>query len=138
MKEIGTHTPAGPSEAHEPTLLKLAERCEREEPSWELECAIAEAVGWYTPHPDYRRPKSSTPTYCNSIDAAVGLVPEDCVWGVDNFAGATARVIGGDIMNGWDVYSDVGTTKTAAMALCAAALKARAEIGKSDRPEETT
>lgn len=39
------------------TLLALADRCEREDPTFELECAIAEATGWYRPHPDLRRPK---------------------------------------------------------------------------------
>lgn len=49
------------------TLLGLADRCEREEPSRALRCEIAEALGLSV---------DPAPRMLDSIDAAATLVPE--------------------------------------------------------------
>ena len=146
-------------------LLALANRCEREEPSAELNKAIyvasgfclhekttfsgaqsdtgftcddcrADSWGNRSKNGKNQRLYDNVIAYTTSLDAAVTLVPDDCVWGVDNFAGTTARIIGGDVTDGWDVYSDVGTTKTPALALCAAALRARAALAPAPTPRD--
>jgi hypothetical protein len=69
--------------------------------------------------------------FTESLDAAVTLVPEGFVWGAETFCcNGAARVVGpedaaGDVPQG---YSDEVSTKTPAMALCAAALRARAAM----------
>jgi len=120
-------------------LLALAERCEREEPSWDLDCAIAEAIGWYTPHRDWRRPKGDTPKFTTSLDAAVTLVPEHRSYELAYSAAGDkalrrARLwdwrrsaLALDPDNEW-----AATAKTLALALCAAALRARAAIAEKE------
>jgi len=126
-------------------LIALAEECERAEgPSRELDRKIFEAatglsasyqaLGFsgksVTRHMD-------TPRYSASIDAALTLVPAD-LWWLQNlierrssiiFAGETHAPLGGfncalQHVDGGRLTS--GFAKTPALALCAAALKARA------------
>ena len=122
MKEESVVAPAtpprGPADKPSDVLRALADRCEREEPSRELGAAIARACGWLGhPVPD---------NFCTSLDAAVTLVPPGHVWragaGRDGYADVAVRGIGFDL--------DAGHTwaKTAALALCAAALRARAAV----------
>ena len=99
-------------------LLALAERCEREEPSFLLDSAITLAM-----HPEYAGEGTSTVTakvhpYTTSIDAAVGLVPEGMAWtaGCEPDFTPFARL--------WE--HDLVWASTPALALCAAALRARA------------
>lgn len=61
-------------------LLSLADRYEREEPSFELECATARAIGWYTPGQGLYRAISDTPRYANSLDATVRPEGDDVFW----------------------------------------------------------
>jgi hypothetical protein len=121
-------------------LLALADRCEREEPSPQLDCEILKAaghnalwrgdrIGW-----EWRRDNKGfwsrmiSPT--TSLDAAVTLVPEGCVWAADNLSGPRGYVVGGEEPDGDVPYgnSDTAGTKTVAMALCAAALRARSSL----------
>jgi hypothetical protein len=115
-------------------LLTLAERCEREEPSDALDWAIAQATtppgvrGWY------QKP------YTTSLDAAVTLVPEDWNWTVERYCfdavmpyrepGAKASVWR-DSRNPRERFFYI-EAKTPALALCAAALRARAAMEHAD------
>jgi len=133
-------------------LLDLADRCEREEPSWglcgEIEAALFPGVTWWRgPGPwllekDGRR--FNPPGYAFSLDAAVTLVPEGCSWDVRFRSHHDCAV---DVGEDWatrhptqhsahvwrmahrglyDIREN-GTAKTPTLALCAAALRARAE-----------
>lgn len=111
-------------------LLALADRCEREEPTSSLNCAISKAItGKELP----------ALLYVWSLDAAVTLCPADC-WreqdGPRKYLG-----IPSPSPNYWrcqlDLYEIVGAKQsttvvgwaaTEAMAVCAAALKARADL----------
>ena len=109
-------------------LLELAERCEREEPSDMLDWAIQEQA--------VDTPGTPLPVkpYTTSLDAAVTLVPSEGVawWELSvepsypAGAGSRAEVFFDD-----ERKSDTrGDASTSALALCAAALKARAAIAK--------
>ena len=143
-KNTEAHTPASIAEDHEPTLLALADRCEREEPSRELDSAILVACGHQTLHRligkalDWEyRPNGvgiwhTMPSPTSSLDAAVTLVPKDCVWSGGNESGFIAVVSGGsmDDDTAFVKTSDGENTTGMALALCAAALRARASLGK--------
>ncbi len=137
-------------------LLALAERCEREVPDRRgLDAEIATALGhsiewvtanytmelfpaihWKKPHP-YAGMKEPCPLFTSSLDAAVTLVPAGHLWMVDTnghgtvgamtITGFTAEVSTGDPEHG----IQRGDAETAAAALCAAALRARAFLSKS-------
>jgi hypothetical protein len=115
------------------TLLALAERCEQAaEPDRELDAEIAVALfggeiiwktaNWTMDQYPTRRFKNSDYiggyqssgilTYTESIDAAVTLVPEGCGWMVMKNVAKVGR---------WPKRG-----ATPALALCAAALRARA------------
>jgi hypothetical protein len=103
-----------------PTLLTLAERCEQEAgPDRELDFAIAAGVGW----PDSPNLHQHARRYTENIDAAVTLVPEGWTW---------ARYYSGAVecgtLNGPDgsILFERGEGASFALALCAAALRARA------------
>ncbi len=129
MKDLGSDAAASPNPPAAELLEALAARCEREEPTWQLDDAIAQAAlglppcGTAGPRP-----------YTSSLDAAITLVPEGFVWGVETFCGSAARVIGpedekeGSVPQG---YSDTFGVKTAAAALCAASLRGRAALVKA-------
>jgi hypothetical protein len=98
------------------TLLELAERCEKATgPDRELDAAINRAI---------HGQRQMVFSYSNSLDAAMTLVPEEMVWFVEAYPGdhseAAVR---------WPYYdADERRAATPALALCAAALKARAAI----------
>lgn len=98
------------------TLETLARRCEREQPSPALDRAIFAAVGGMV--------GEIVPAFTTSLDAAVTLVPEDCWWeGAFSDHSTTAEI------HHHEHYDEIGRgagAHTAAMALCAAALRARA------------
>lgn len=113
-------------------LHTLAARCEREAPSSSLDFAIFEATHANSA-PAGTFEEWVAPAYTTSLDAAVTLVPEGFVWAADNLSGPRAHVLGGENDAG-DVpegSSDTLGTKTVALALCAAALRARAALSKS-------
>lgn len=104
-------------------LLKLADRCEREEPSQELDAAISRAFlasGLGNGAPCYQ-------DYTHSLDAAVTLVPSksprgaEVGWQVTSLEASVFWVPTRE--NNFD-----GCASTPALALCAAALRARASL----------
>jgi hypothetical protein len=104
------------------TLLALAERCEQAAgPDAGLDLAI-----WTTllDTPGFQPPSPWRTDYTASIDAAVTLVPEGCgyqiISGFDEDGLTHASVYVPEIDNG-----ERGDSATAALALCAAALRAR-------------
>jgi hypothetical protein len=118
------------------TVSDLAERCEAATgPDRELDCAIAVALGrtdeggsgFHRTFPDdsvFEQVRALL--FTASLDAAMTLVPEGAVWSVGNF--------------GFDEkpMSTVGEIEvnaaTPALALCAAALKARAALKQARNP----
>ncbi len=111
------------------TLLALADRCEQAAgPDRELDAEIALAIGytherrgterarwWRTPSGQqlaYVGYKNHPPFFTGSLDAAVTLVPEGCGWMVMKNVAKVGR---------WPKRA-----ATSALALCAAALRARA------------
>jgi hypothetical protein len=99
-------------------LLSLAERCEKaDKGSFALECAIAEAVGGLATPPR---------NYTVSLDAALELVPIGHDWSLffDNSAALAGCMPASE--DGCDMTDVPGSTP--ALALCAAALRAQAEM----------
>jgi hypothetical protein len=109
------------------TLLELAERCEREGPSQELDISICDAIdiAW-----DGR-------AFSSSLDAAVSLVPEGA-WRETNGPRRYLN-IPSPVPNYWHTEVTTwdptrmshGWAATEAMSICAAALRAR-EHGRGD------
>jgi hypothetical protein len=92
------------------TLLTLAERCEQAAgPDAGLNLAIWTSL---LDTPGFRPPSPWRTDYTASVDAAVTLVPEGCGWMVMGNAAKVKR---------WP-----SRAATPALALCAAALRARA------------
>ena len=137
-------TPASPRQV----LLDLADRCEREEPSRQLDREIAAALGYgvqvieiddehpmadvfkvgggleFMILPDGRR--TGIPPYTTSLDAAVTLLAEGCEWELTNLYGIAVASVGLNRANGnWQSGAHKGGHL--ALALCAASLRARAE-----------
>lgn len=109
-------------------LLALAVRCEHEEPSRELDADIERAVRGMRANQMYPPPRTS------SIDSAVTLVPKDfdhtMTW-YRKTADAYVSRDGGEFKP--DDCVGQATASTLALALCAAALRARAaEAGKEE------
>ena len=142
-------------------LNALALRCEREEASRMLDRAIAAALGYevkvieipeghpmadvfkagsglefmYRPGCD----REGIPPWTSSLDAAVSLVPEGMVAAAIHYvpqldpkmpASGVARVYSDDLESGRC------TGRTAALALCAAALRARAALAGDGAPAD--
>lgn len=116
------------------TLLALAERCEREEPSWGLSVDIHIAVT-----PGAMRSTShiyaindgtkvyNPPSYTTSLDSAVTLVPKGIEWNLTNLYGIAMAEVGLNFSDGnWQTGRHKGGHM--ALALCAAALRARAAM----------
>ena len=112
------------------TLLAVADRCEREEPNDELNWSIMEAV-----RPDHGQTQA-TP-YGHSLDAAVTLVPEGMGWSCGDHSPGGVRV-GNYLASVWafkrSARIDYCFAKTPALALCAAALRARAALSNASVP----
>lgn len=122
-------------------LLALADRCEREGPSEELDREIAKAAGWKVNprhaifcwiRPDGKYVMGVLP-FTTSLDAAVSLVPEGCSITI-SIPGAYA---GGHYamlclpMQGPIPPRHTGKASTTPLSLCAASLRARASISKA-------
>lgn len=103
------------------TLLALAARCEREESSYVLDRDIAMAID---------NLRGFLPNYTSSLDAAVTLVPKEYKnsWSAGDNSGE-------DKVFGRLGYEHEATGLTPALALCAAALRARAALTHSSPPE---
>ena len=123
-------------------LLELADRCEREEASRELDAAVliacghqailrSRVMGW-----EYRPNRigiwQSMPSPTSSLDAALTLVPEgdDVFWRVGHDqhdpSGFRAQVLLASRAEPRDGFFAVADAP--ALALCAAALRARAAV----------
>lgn len=113
-------------------LIKLAERVEAATgPDRELDAEICRAAGWEVVRDrhdgkDYYEPVAGyswqpVPAYTSSLDAAMQLVPEDRPkWAVTGRNSATVGMNGGEVGHIEWVFA-----ATPALALCAAALRAR-------------
>ncbi len=133
-----------PSASSGDVLLKLADRCEREEPSRELDVRI-----WSAVHPDkmtraeealdrlehpaepvYLADVYKVPWLTSSLDAAVTLIADGSEWQITNLYGIARAEV--DMNIGDHGAPSCGEHKGAvmALALCAAALRARAAIAK--------
>jgi hypothetical protein len=140
--------PQAPAPIEPSVLFALAERCEREEPSRELDAEIAVALGhhvewkqanytmtafpaisWRPPHP-YAGMREPCPQWTTSLDAAVTLVPASKpmsrhVHQQDNGSWWV------ELRDGYCTSYDkvfIASAKTEPMAICAAALRARAAM----------
>ena len=134
-------------------LLELADRCEAEEPSRELDCRIWAAtndrafrvhegemqvkdvtgwftVGWIDGKHSYTHECSFVTKATTSLDAAVTLVPERLSWEVrrSGFGNPSQADIGDPMQSPPNSMARVSINRgvPAALALCAAALRARA------------
>jgi hypothetical protein len=121
-------------------LNALAGRCEREEPSRELDVDIAAAVACPV-GADEGHNFGNSPNYTTSLDAAVTLVPEGLYREQDGPRPFTK--IPDAAPNVWRCritrfrpYADLfGWAATEPLAICAAALRARA-LSQTDGAEE--
>ncbi len=119
-------------------LLQLADRIEASEPSFALDLEIALAAGGFVAASSngykaagfvWRDDSGQTPPpYTTSLEAAVGLVPEG--WGCELVFPHSPRAKlwspdGGPLSATHNIH---GHANHPAMALCAAALRARATI----------
>lgn len=102
-------------------LLALAERCEQsKDDCCELDKAIAPAMGW---EPQYG-PNEIAPPYTRSLDVAMQLIGNGWEWSMTNTGSDTFGpfcVSLGDPLTFRDVEA-----ATLPLAICAAALRARA------------
>lgn len=141
MKENSSPAVAVPIASNRQALLELAERCERESRSYELNYLIFLATNpdWidtrrrttrgrltgdmiaYRDTPRSAVRADSLPNYTESVDAASDLA-DGFAWTLSMDSHATADV------NKWGEISERGEARTPAMALCAAALYARAAL----------
>lgn len=118
-------------------LLKLAERCEREDGSHALNIEIMKAARGYRDSDHFadmlQSPdgqlcnKDAVPHFVWSLDAAVTLVPEGFDWHAGwRLIRGVASLTGEDHRHCFD-----RAAKTPALALCAASLHARAALVQS-------
>lgn len=121
-------------------LLRLAERCEREKPSMELDIAILEATtgaklekidGFYGIRwPDKRLdPVGFVPKYTGSIDGATALLTTGMKWAAGTHGVRAVRYSAKVAADGYTATAQWPSSfgMSAALALCAAALRARAQ-----------
>ena len=113
------------------TQLALAERCEQAAgPDRVLDAEILCAIYGFTIHKENRCVNSSSwDRLTGSLDAAVTLVPEGWIYELGRGESGTSRALCRmsdelGIWTGWAVAA------TAALALCAAALRARAAMAQ--------
>ncbi|MET1083777.1 MAG: hypothetical protein ABWY12_12130 [Burkholderiales bacterium] len=129
----------------EMTLLDLAERCEAADaPSWELNAEIAKLVepipdgyvhdleSMFTPKKGSHGLGYVSACYLFSLDAALALVPEDCVWMVCTDYELPGRA------SVWDhLMNHRSDAATPALALTAACLRARHALTLSKGSEQS-
>ncbi len=110
------------------TLLALAERCEQAAgPDKELDFTIDNFMLKHGPEADrIRNPRYVLP-YTTSLDAAVTLVPEGWRWWVNSSPFGRCWLVAND-----QIADKAQSEKcaTPALALCAAALRARATMSQ--------
>lgn len=143
MREEDFSVPAvaAPIASKDQLLLQLAERCEREAPSRELDADIFETVGGDAWERAYRRAQEPcgcphdtavkdarwrSPRYTTGLEAAVTLVPEDWTWSAGVAAGVPTRHQPWAEMYRGLYAAQRSSAATTALALSAAALRARA------------
>jgi hypothetical protein len=113
-------------------LLAVAELCERADgPSFDLDKAILKALGFTWRGMNYWSADNETMwngtmTFTHSIDAAALLVPEGYAWRLDCWGSFTARVFMPE-----KKYHTWHSRTSAPLALCVAALRARAAANSS-------
>ena len=129
------------------TLLALADRCEQAaEPDRELDVAIARALSWKPLYRDdyskwwspaavedsrarkrsiLHHPTQPLPAFTASLDAAIALVPEGWTWARFHGGVVECMTLNGP---GNSILFERGEGVSAALALCAAALRARAAM----------
>lgn len=120
-------------------LLELADRCEREEATFALEGDIFEAVGgplWDWAYERAQEPcgcphetavfiaRHRAPRFTTSMDAAASLIPEGAEWDLTTLYGVARVAVGLNMDVGPHYASHKGGLLP--MAICAAALRARA------------
>lgn len=137
--ELGVPAGAAPILPNADLLLQLADRCEREMPNLALRCDIAKALGWREVEHDCHIRMvdpdgkmwwaAQMPDPTANLDAALTLVPEEwTAWELRSSAKKTrfsadlSRLTECDSGEDWTY----GRASTPALALCAAALRARA------------
>lgn len=113
-------------------------------PDHEVDAEIAKAIGWrdfisdkvpaYYWIDEENRPRLEVPYFTGSLDAALTLVPEGCVWALNFASMATIMKVGtkkfdiidGVIVGQWpENQREGGLPVSVAIAFCIAALKAR-------------
>jgi hypothetical protein len=114
--------------SHE-VLLQLAKRCEREEPHGLLDAAIYAVVFGAMDMQD------TSFAYTTSLDAAVTLVPERTYFNLHDYrwTGKTRHQWVADIKDGHLRVLVSVRAASPALALCAAALRARAALAQKER-----
>lgn len=127
------------------TLEELARRCEEATgPDRELDCAIAEAIGWsdvwhsqvhgmaegYAPGAVC---EAGVPRFTQSIDAAETIVPEGWSWTIPGNWPWQARIVRPS--DGRVAQPLAQSCKSGALCICAAALRARAAIASQQTTE---
>ena len=120
---------------HQPKLVELAERCEAATgPDRKLDMAIVHALSGVLGEPwpeatgmrmveacdSFEDSRDTVARYTASLDAAMTLVPEGWIWDVTSTGTAWVMEDGGDPQ----LFGDAATP---ALALCAAALRAKEE-----------
>lgn len=131
-------------------MLELAERCEKATgPDCELDKAIAEAFGWRFRRPGVKGMEIAfsrdgvarkTPRPTASIDAALTLVPEGCCVDMRRFDGGSEGFVQIRSTDATpddaddELYVETEHCATLPLALCAAALRARAADTPSVKP----
>jgi hypothetical protein len=119
-------------------MLALADRVEREEPSRRMYLDIAQAAGWKQRKDGaWERPDGGLhyklPDWLRSLDAAVTLVPlTHTFWDARQHNGHGEALVYEGYSPGAFARRGTGRGKTVAMALCAAALRARSSLLKED------
>lgn len=104
-------------------LLELAGRCEKATgPSRDLDADISRAYGGYSETKSAYAPEPFTA----SLDAAMSLVPEGWAYSVGNIDPSRCRCSAWVMPPPYSIGADIRTGATPALALCAAALRARA------------
>lgn len=134
MSDISVDAGASPLPANVELLLQLAERCEREGPSEALDGEIATMLGWRQNRniqncwmqPGASRLFSNPPTFTSSFDAAMTLVPDDLGVQIQRNRGRRTSWNAALWLEILGECAEATDMPTPALALCSAALRARA------------
>lgn len=118
-------------------LLRLAERCEQAEgPDREIDVEIARTMRvtvWLRNVEDTANYETTYWRYTSSIDGALSLVPEGAFWRVGHDGeGPDPSMFRADVLHTPGSGHHIARAATPSLALCVAALKARASMEKTD------